>query len=283
MRTLLCALALVLSPAAVVHSAGPLFQWPDVEVPAGGPDLDEPLETDRPDFTESSSTVGRGVLQIESGYTFTHDEQAGTRTDTHSLGEFLFRYGLVHDWLELRLTVMPLVERTEVRSRTETNGGVDDLVLGVKTWLTAQDAWRPEMALIGSLSVPTGSSAFTADEPLPGVNWLFGWDVDDRLATGGSAGAYRAVDDDDDDYLLTTYSWTASYEFTDALRAYFEWFALVPHSSRTTETEHYLDGGPVYLLSKDVQLDLRAGVGLNDAAADLFTGVGLSVRLPLTR
>ena len=71
-----------------------------------------------------------------------------------------------------------------------------------------------------------------------------------------------------------------SYSFTDVLGAYVEWFALVPHSADTASTEHYLDGGPTYLFSKDVQLDLRAGVGLNDAAADVFTGIGLSVRLP---
>ena len=35
--------------------------------------LDEPLVTDRPDFTESSTTVGQGVVQLEMGYTFTGD------------------------------------------------------------------------------------------------------------------------------------------------------------------------------------------------------------------
>jgi hypothetical protein len=276
---LLWALVLTVGLDGTVRADGPLVQWSDVEEPARGPDLEEPLATDRPDFTETSSTVGRGVLQIESGYTFIHDDDDGVRTDTHSFGELLFRYGLLYDWLELRLTVAPLLERTEVQGRTETNGGVDDLSLGVKLWLSAQYEWRPEMAIIGSLRVPTGSAAFTADEPQPGVNWLVAWDVDDRIATGGSTGAYRATDDGDD-CLLTTHSWTASYSFTEALGSYVEWFALVPHSSRTASTEHYFDGGPTYLLSKDVQLDLRAGVGLNDAADDVFTGIGLSVRLP---
>jgi hypothetical protein len=263
----------------VGHAEGPLVRWPGAEEPAGGPDLDEPLATDRPDFTETSSTVGRGVLQIESGYTFVHDDDAGVRSDTHSLGELLFRYGLLYDWLELRLAVLPLVERTEAGGRTETEGGVDDLSLGVKLWLSAQDAWRPEMALIGSLRVPTGSSAFTADEPLPGANWLFAWEVDDRIGIGGSTGAYRAIDDGDD-YLLTTHSWTVTYAFTEDLGGYVEWFALVPHAARAADTEHYFDGGPTYLFSKDVQLDVRAGVGLNDAADDVFTGIGLSVRFP---
>ena len=269
--------ALLLALDRDAHATGPLFQWPGVDELATGPDLDEPLATDRPDFTESSSTVGRGVFQVESGYTFVYDHDDGVRTDTHSIGELLFRYGVLSDWLEVRLAVLPLVERTEVGGRTDTEGGFSDLSLGVKTWLTAQDAWRPEMALIGSLRVPTGSSAFTAGEPLPGANWLFAWDIDDRIGAGGSTGAYREYDDGDD-YLLTTHSLVASYGFTEALGAYVEWFALVPHS--TASTEHYVDGGPTYLFSKDVQLDVRAGAGLNDAADDFFTGVGLSVRWP---
>ncbi|HUE70669.1 MAG TPA: hypothetical protein VMP01_07245, partial [Pirellulaceae bacterium] len=45
-------------------SPGTLFQWSYGNSFSGGPNLDEPLVTDRPDFTEASSTVGRGVLQL---------------------------------------------------------------------------------------------------------------------------------------------------------------------------------------------------------------------------
>src|SRR5262245_53064759 len=38
-----------------------LFQWSYGTSFSGGPNLDEPLVTDRPDFTEASVTVGRGV------------------------------------------------------------------------------------------------------------------------------------------------------------------------------------------------------------------------------
>jgi hypothetical protein len=56
-----------------------LLAWPGENGTQGGPPgLDEPLASDRPDFTESSSTVGRGIWQLESGYTFIEDRAGGT-------------------------------------------------------------------------------------------------------------------------------------------------------------------------------------------------------------
>ena len=60
------------------RSPGTLFQWSYGNSFSGGPDLDAPLVTDRPDFTEASSTVGRGVAQIEFGYTYTYNADDGT-------------------------------------------------------------------------------------------------------------------------------------------------------------------------------------------------------------
>jgi hypothetical protein len=63
---------------------------------------EEPLESDRPDFTECSSTVGYQRLQIEGGYTYTHAIAGDPTHDAHDLPELLLRYG-VAERLELRL------------------------------------------------------------------------------------------------------------------------------------------------------------------------------------
>jgi hypothetical protein len=34
-----------------------------------------------------------------------------------------------------------------------------------------------------------------------------------------------------------------------------------------------------YLITNNIQWDLRAGVGLNQAADDFFTGTGISIRM----
>ena len=137
--------------------SGTLFQWsPGV---SGGPDLSTPLITDRPDFTESTVTVGKGIAQIEFGYTYIDTGDS----EVHSLGEPLLRYGILAEWLELRLGVFPQEENGE--------SGFSDLYFGFKIALTPQDGLLPEMALIPQAFAPTGSDAFTDDGWQPGINW----------------------------------------------------------------------------------------------------------------
>src|SRR5262245_50962396 len=80
---------------------GTLFLWRPGES-SEGPDLSKPLNTDRPDFTESPKTVGQGVFQVEGGYTFTRDAEGNTKTTDHSFPETLYRMGMFADWFEFR-------------------------------------------------------------------------------------------------------------------------------------------------------------------------------------
>jgi hypothetical protein len=69
-----------------------------------------------------------------------------------------------------------------------------------------------------------------------------------------------------------------SVSLTERLGSYAEGFALVPDGADTNRPQQYFNGGFTYLLTHDIQLDVRAGVGLNEAADDFFVGSGLSVR-----
>jgi hypothetical protein len=69
------------------------------------------MVTDRPDFTESASVVPRGRVQLEAGYTYARDEDAGVLA-AHSYPEALARIGVVDDRLELRLGQSVLTTRS---------------------------------------------------------------------------------------------------------------------------------------------------------------------------
>ncbi|WP_339911503.1 transporter [Symmachiella dynata] len=255
---------------------GTLFQWSYGTSFSGGPNLDEPLVTDRPDFTEASSTVGRDVAQLEAGYTFVFDDDGTTRTKSHSYPEPLLRLGVIADWLELRVGW----NYAGTDDGFLQNSGAEDLYLGFKIGLTPQEGILPEMALIPQMTVPTGSGVFTGEEVLPGVNWIYGWEINDFISTAGSTQFNRAIDEGSDAAAYTEWaqSWTVSYSLTDKLGAYTEWFAFFPHSAQTALPEHYFNGGFTYLINNDIQWDIRAGKGLNDAADDFFVGTGLSIR-----
>jgi hypothetical protein len=256
------------------------MQWSYGTSFGGGPDLEEPLVTDRPDFTEASVTVGYGVAQIEMGYTYTYDSDGAGSTRSHSFPETLLRVGTLADWFELRFAWNYGDERNnEFGGPTGTASGAEDLYLGTKLALTPQESILPETALVLQMTVPTGSSEFTADEVLPGFNFLYGWDINDEWYTAGSTQLNRAIDDETSDYYVEfAQSWTLGRAWTDRVSHYTEWFMFAPASADTNHTEHYFNGGFAVLLNDDIQWDVRAGVGLNDAADDYFAGTGLSVR-----
>jgi hypothetical protein len=252
-----------------------LLQWSYGTTFSGGQDLDEPLMTDRPDFTEASTTVRLGVAQLETGYTYTYDNDGVENSKSHSYPETLFRYGVLAEWFEMRVGWNYADEETAgVRT-----SGSEDLYLGIKLGLTPQEGILPEMAIIPQMNVPTGSRAFTADEVQAGVNWLYGWDVTEQISTAGSTQFNRALDDGTGNaYTEWAQSWTVGYSLHKRLGAYTEWFAFFPHGADTAHAEHYFNGGFTFFLSNDVVWDIRAGVGLNDAADDYFLGTGMSFR-----
>jgi Putative MetA-pathway of phenol degradation len=244
------------------------------------PPLSEPLITDRPDFTESPTTVGRGVLQLEAGYTFTYDETPQGHVSEHSFPETLLRAGMIADWFELRIGWnWGESAETVFGAGDESLSGAEDLYVGIKLALTPQEYYLPETGLIVQMNVPSGSSAFTAGEVLPGVNYLYGWDVTDAFSIGGSSQANRALDDNGNDYYVEfAQSVTTGYGLTDTIGSYAEWYMFAPCGAETARNQQYFNGGFTYLIKDNFQWDIRAGVGLNEAADDFFTGTGFAVR-----
>jgi hypothetical protein len=253
------------------HTSATLFGWgerPEPMLELGT------IVTDRPDFTEASSTVGAGVVQLETGYTFTKNEE----TTSHSWGEPLFRVGLFANWLEFRTALFPVTQNIKQAGGRQSDSGTEDLYLGFKIGLTPQHGWLPETALMPQMTVPTGSATFTESVVLPGVNYLYGWDLTEKTSFGGSTQFNESIDGTGNQYTQWAQSLTVGRSLNEELSMYSEWFALLPDGAADIKPEHYFNGGFTYLFSDDIQFDIRAGVGLNEASADFFAGSGVSLR-----
>lgn len=243
---------------------------------------EDTIVTDRPDFTEASTTVGRGRIQVEMGYTYFLDREDGVTTEFHSYPETLFRIGMFADWFELRLAPNFGTARLSGAGGGDfTVSGATDMLIGAKLALTEQAGCLPEVAVVLQAFVPVGINEFTSNQFQPGMNWLYSWEVlPDFLAIGGSTQGNRVRDETGHDYVEFAQSATMALSLTDKLGAYSELFAFFPTSAVApgVTPEYFYNGGFTYLLTPNLQFDVRAGVGLNGPADDFFAGSGLSFR-----
>jgi Putative MetA-pathway of phenol degradation len=236
----------------------------------------EPLVGDRPDFTESTSVVPRGHVQVESGFTFSRVEEE----EAQSLGEVLVRVG-VGERVEARIGAGSYNRIDTGVSGADRIAGFEDPSLGMKLGLTPEDPdllppGRPMMALILATSIPVGDDELTADEWVPEAKLAFSWDLTDRVSLSSNVNWAYAVDGGDRFHQLSA-TLSSGISLTDRLGAFVEYFGFTEETDGGPDT-HYLDGGVTFGISNDLQLDARIGFGLNDPSPEWFAGVGAIVR-----
>ena len=269
--TVLCAVltTLLVVGVANVSEATPAWQLEEVETSA---ELG-PLVTDRPDATESSETVGKGLFQLEAGYTFANFE----RVDVHSIGEFLLRIGVLHENVELRLgfNSYSLVRGADVDA-----SGLQNVGIGAKVRLLSGGGVghaRPTIAVLVATTIPTGSEDIEPRSARPEARLAAAWDLSNRLSLGTNL-IWSSIKDGDleERHTAQGLSTALGYGLSDRWGAYFEYFGVYPTGER--DSENYLNGGVTYLISNDLQLDGRVGYGLNGRDDDFFVGFGTAVR-----
>lgn len=233
----------------------------------------EPLVTDRPDFTESSETVARGLVQLESGGTFSRegDERAG------SVGEALFRIGLA-ERAELRVG---LNSYAISRVAGSTLRGLEDASLGAKIKLLQGGdvgSARPTVAVIVGSTLPTGATPFRAAKLQPEVKLTGAWDLTERVAFSTNLN-HAWVRDRFDSYGESSATASFGIGVTERVGSYVEYYGFFPRFDGAERT-HFANGGFTYGLTNDLQLDWRVGSQLRrrDDGPSYFVGVGLSRR-----
>ncbi|MDA0350223.1 MAG: transporter [Verrucomicrobia bacterium] len=228
-----------------------------------------PLVTDRPDATESSSVVGDGVVQLETGILLL---EGGSSNEITNVFGTLVRIGLADDW-ELRAG-------WDGYNFADGENGIGDSFVGFKRYLKAENGTSPEMALIVHTTLPVGDKNFSSDAFDPSFLLAFSHSLSESLSLGYNVGASASsfVKTNGDKGTLTSadYSIALGYGIDDRVGAFIEIFGSVGLSS--PESPVSFDGGFTYLINDDTQLDLYGGLGLNHYAPDWFVGVRFSRR-----
>ena len=234
----------------------------------------EPLVTDRPDFTESSSAVGRGVFQLESGITFFELDDG---TDVTTIGEILARWGVAKNF-EARF-VLPTYSR-ESGSAGSSSGFLSSAI-GFKYQLTEGSGsgfvGGMEAAVIASTTVPTGTADFSSSDWQPAGVFCASWGLTPTVGIGTNLGISRPAGDGTR-YTTLWASVALGVGLTDATSVFFELYGFNREEDRGPNTATF-QTGIVYLINPDLQLDGRVARRLTDRGVDFLVGAGLSWRL----
>ncbi len=258
------------------------------------------INTDRPDFTDATYSVGKGVTIIESGYTFrsVRDHEAKVNQTRRSIPEVLVRYGLT-DEFELRMKwngyAMSDIHDGATGFRQQIFGG-DDLYLAFKYEMKQQAGWSPMLTLLSGSTVPTGTNGVSSNAMQPFVNVVAGWGIRrwlylkastgvdwqrisiSTLIGGGSTPLATTVIDQRDYIVVYHNSVSLLYQATKRVGGFIEFFNLCTTNAVDNRPANYVDTGLFIYATPNVQWDVRYGKRLSDRIDEFFAGAGFSVR-----
>jgi hypothetical protein len=241
-------------------------------LPLHAADFQRDLSPDRPDTTESPYTVEKGRYQVEFGsFGFTKDRSDGVKTETWTLGETNFKYGL-NDFQDLQIIVDPYIHQQS--SDGGKSEGFGDIELRLKWNLWGNDGGKTAGALIPHVTVPTQTAA-SSGEWEGGLIFPISVTLSDKFDLGYEVEIARNWDDDHNDYdWKLLHSVTLGYSITENLGAFVEYVGVTGNG----RYEATGDAGMTYNITKDLQVDILVAAGISRAADDFTVSQGVTFR-----
>lgn len=232
------------------------------------------IVTDRPDFVEAASTVGKGSIQIEAGVAFSETEAEDFGTP------FLLRVGFADAW-EARVETFGYRRSTEEVGPSEvTTDGVSDFAVGVKWAFFAPESGNaPAMGALVHLRLPTGSNDFQGDGTVPSLRISAEWDLGDDWGIGIMPGIrYDRLGDER--FVAGLIGAVAGKGLTDTFRVFAEIAFEQIAKDHNGGDVGFVDFGGTFLLNPRWQLDASTFVGITDQAPDYGFSLGVSGLFP---
>jgi len=258
----------------------PVAAWgADADSTAADPWQDT-ISPDRPGAATPPSVLGRGTFQIETSIESASARAGGVPTVTTVDFPTLLRLGVGHA-LELRLESNTLSHQASGVPGSPT--GFADLSLEAK-WSLIRDSrgLTPAFALLPAVSIPTGSSDFSAGQAQPGLGALFGWTLRSGIALNLGAGATDVVDDSG------AHSWQLGWEGAVGIPLQRHWAVssdvfLTDPLARGSSVEWGADAGVEFYPNPDTQFDAIASYTFGDPTDATSVQIGFSRRWALGR
>lgn len=226
------------------------------------------IGTDRPDFVDAPAVVGKGQVQLETGWLQSKEARSTP---------WMLRVGVSED-VELRLeSDGRLVDRSDpARPR-----GWGDVALSAKWRLREADGASgvPAVGLVLQADFASGSRGFKGNGTRPSLRVPLEWDLPHDLNLGIMPGFYRDRDEQGRHLSIGQFGITLAKNYGERAYTFVELAAARIARGRDGGSTASFDFGGGYSLTRDLHVDVGVMLGLNRRTPDRALTVGLSVRL----
>lgn len=226
----------------------------------------KPIDTDGPDFVESSEVVGKGRFQFETDVVSERDRRSSVRRTTFGTPTLL-RLG-VSDSVELRLETegwMRVSNASAGGASASTVRSTGNTALGVKWHSQDRDTstQAPAVSWILHFEAPTGTNEFKGRGITSSLRSVITWALPHDLALGLMPGLKYGAAPDGHRYASGILGVVLNKQWTETFRTFVENASPQIARSRDGGVIMSWDVGAAYLITNDWQIGLRAGVAAN--------------------
>jgi hypothetical protein len=229
------------------------------------PQQQSPIETDRPDVTNSSLVVSQGSFQMENGINVGQRDGVRAFDGTDSR----LRWGIA-PCLEI-LVDLPIYFAAAKRPL---NSGFTDVTPAIK-WQISPFPGKLDLSATLGAGLPTGTKAIAGPGVQPYVQFPWSWQLGSGWSVTGMLTNFMTPADPINK-LSTETTLVLEREFAERAFLFIEYVG-----------DYHIHGGPSYLfnsgggyrITPTQQIDFHVGIGLNDKAPAYIFGIGYSFRI----
>jgi len=211
----------------------------------------EEISTDRPDQSDGTYVLPQKYFQLEDGLLF-------YRNDFEN--NLMLRYGLIKG-TEARLLFDYCL--------TDQSNGLLPVGLSVKKQLVIQHKYIPAITFVGYIRFgPIASNHFKLNSYPTNLKLAFQNDINENISISYNVGTSEKFDN-------VNCTFNIGFSSGKKLSSFVEYFSFF---DKLSPSLHNIDGGLLYLLSNNFQIDVALGSSIVGEANSIYITSGISYR-----
>ena len=244
-------------------------------IAAGAQNVSPALTSNRPGIADSEALVGRGVIQVEGGAQMQAPPPGDDRRWTQTWGQLAVRVGVMSrleiftGWDGLSL------DRLNANGESRIVAGGNDLRIGAKVAVLAEDRHHVTLTVAPAWSFPVGSPAFTSSSHDGSFRLLWARSLPSDWSVSGNVLFTRTSDEAgrywDNGLMIGV---------TRALTSTVSLFAETAGALLAARPDAWtLDTGAAWIARPNLQWDVSAGHTFDRRGDDWFVSAGITLRV----